>query len=318
MRYLGIWVVATLITRAVAAHAASAELHLSSLVAGGTIYSNAIVSASSADRVVIRHTGGIGTVKISGLDTDVRQQLAAAGIISGSAAKDASPQKVKTRSKLKVLAESFAESQTARPDADAVQAEENSSFAKRLETRIENEARAHGRGSFDPKAMISMLSYGVVCAIFGGLLALYLLRCWCLFRICKRSTGRGSLLVFVPLFRWLPLVKAAHMTRRWLWVPTFGTVALYLPPPLPHMPWLAASYATLLAVLWVATLVLFGLWCLRICAAVNCTPWLGILLFLPVLDWIGLCYLAFSKPKLDMPMRIPVVANRPALAFELP
>lgn len=318
MRHFGIWVVATLIMRAVAAHAASAELHLPSLVAGGSVYSNVVVSASSADRVVIRHTGGIGTVKISGLDTDVRQQLAVAGVISGSAAKDASRQKAKTSSKLKIFAESSGKSETARSSADAVQAEENNSFAKRLGTRIESEGRARGGGSFDPKAIIPMLSYGLVCAIFGGLLALYILRCWCLFRICKRSTGQGSLLVFVPIFRWFPLVDAAHMTRHWLWVPTFATIALYLPPPLPHVPWLAASYALLVAALWIATLVLFGIWCLRISAAVNCTPWLGILLFLPVLDWIALCYLAFSTPKLAIPIRIPVVANRPALAFELP
>jgi len=319
MRHLGIGAIAALIMHAAAALAVSAELRFASLAVGASVYSNVVVSrvsALSADRVLVQHTTGIGTVRVSGLNAEVRQQLAVAGLISGTAAKDASRKDESIGNKLKSWVGSAGKSETIRSNVNEAQAEANSSFARRLETRIESEAWARGGASYDTNTVFSTLSFGTVRAICGGLLALYLFRCWCLFRICKHSTRRGSLLLFVPIFRWFPLVKAARMKRRLLLVPTFATVALCLPPPLPQVSWLVALHGFLVAVLWIATLLLFAIWCLRICAAVNCTPWIGILLFLPVLDWIALCYLAFSQATPELPLPAPVVADRPALAFE--
>src|SRR6185436_8829349 len=101
-------------------------------------------------------------------------------------------------------------------------------------------------------------------AVLGTILALYLLFCWCLFRICKKGRGDSSLLVFVPVLQWLPLADAARMKRSLLWVPVFACVGLGWMPPLPKIPAVLFGYAFLVGALWLISAVLFAMWCMKI------------------------------------------------------
>jgi uncharacterized membrane protein YhaH (DUF805 family) len=114
--------------------------------------------------------------------------------------------------------------------------------------------------------------------------------------------------------RWLALADAARMGRQWLLVPLFAMVALFLPPPImQQFPSAAIAYLILLAVLWLVTLLLYLIWCVRLCRTVGRSGALAFLLFFPLLDYIALVVLAFSEGKPSPsaaagPLKNPVLA----------
>lgn len=293
MRYRSIWAIALLIFHVLANRGAAAELQLPTLVAGTNSFSNASISKSSPTRVLVRHSLGISTVKISDLDLPVLEQLADAGIVNEAVLKERRRTVLANQKKASVA-------NSTRTNGFAFigkEKDEHSSIARQLGYKLQSEAGA--RSDFDATKAIATLSLSIFLGILAGVFLLYILRGWCLFRICKKSLGEGSLLVFVPVLRWFPLANAARMARHWLWIPTFAIVTAGLPPPLPHTPWVVTAYVSLVGVLWLATAILFASWCIKICRQVECSAWLGFLLLLPVLEWLALLYLAFSaeKPK---------------------
>ncbi len=289
MRRFHLWIAVLLVTNVFGAFGAGPELTLPSLTIKGEVYSNVVVSPSSGGRVMTRHAAGIGTVKIAELELEVCQQLVAARVITGPAARQILQE---VAAKKKAQARQAGGSTTA--TGALVLDGEAGAFIQSLRARLENEIRALGFGHFDIEKSFSSLNPRILTGIAGGIIGLYLLRCWFLFRICQRATGRGSILVFVPLVRWFPLAEAAKISRNWLAVPLFGFAGFYLPPNFPGLPWLPLAYVTTVAVLWLTTLILFAVWCVRICKALRCSPFLSVLLFLPVLEWLALPYLAFN------------------------
>jgi hypothetical protein len=149
--------------------------------------------------------------------------------------------------------------------------------------------------------------------IFSGIFRRYLF-----FRLCKNATGNGSFLVFIPVLRWIALTEAARMSKQLLLVPTFATVALFLPPPfVQKVPWAAMAYVILVAVLWFATLLLYILWCVRICLNSGRSAGWALFMMFPLFDYVALIVLAFSEPKADASPAIGPVdqIKGPALAI---
>jgi hypothetical protein len=132
----------------------------------------------------------------------------------------------------------------------------------------------------------------------GFLLAI--LRWFLFYRLCKNATGKGSFLVFVPLFRWIPLAEAAGMSKRWLLMPVFAASALFFPPPMVERFWWATkAYVGLAAALWIITLLLYVVWCVRVCRNIGRSAIWAVFLFFPLLDYIALFVLASGEGKSD-------------------
>ncbi len=293
--------------------ASGAELAVSRLTINGQVHSNVVVSPSSKGRLMVRHESGIGTVKIVDLEYDVLKQLADAEIIGGSAVKDLLAKKAPKKSP-KFYQFSTNDAEIVWQGGDVSLTANASMLAKSVRVRLESEARARGLELPDLEKSISTISLKVGLGILGGFVFLYLLRCWCLFRICQRATGRGSILVFAPLVRWFPLAEAAKMSRHWLAIPVFGLFGLYLPPilsQLPQLPWVPLTYLSVVGTLWIVTVILFLVWCIRISRTLQHSAFVGILLMLPVIDWFALLYVACSGRALEE--RITLNSRRAAI-----
>jgi hypothetical protein len=309
MERIKFWVIAMPLLQALTALGAPAELRLPSLTAGENVYSNVVLTPSSGGRVLVRHATGLAAVPVSDLEARTVQQLTAAGVIrppalaeplsraatNESAAKSTRGNMTNTASTVAVTNQA-----AARPAVLTVPA---GSLAARVAARYGQ----GGWGDAGRPPWIAWLSTGLVLGMLAALVAFYVLRSWCLLRICRRALGREAWLVFVPFLRWFPLAEAAGMSRHWLLVPVFGFVGAYVPPPLPQAPWAGIAFGSLLLILWLGTIVLFFVWCVRVCQAVRCSGWLGVLLMLPLLEWIGLFYLAFGpeQPEENLPLGQP-------------
>jgi hypothetical protein len=267
------------------------ELRLPSVTVGKSVYSNAVLKAYSTNRISVEHPFGLASIKTADLEIELAQQLLAAGVIQESALKG------NTNYQAHLKQDKLAEKQRQRAanphGAVAQYAGMDGSMGARLGEQLEREINA--RGGIDPEKYIATWGMGMVVAILGGAVFFYFLRCWCLFRIVKKSLGQGSWLVTLPLLRWFPLVRAAGMSPHLLWFPTFGLVMLYCQPPLPQqMPWAGTVYLYLTVGMWAISALLFAVWCVRICQKAGGNPLLGLLLIIPLLEWVSLLYLACS------------------------
>jgi hypothetical protein len=106
-----------------------------------------------------------------------------------------------------------------------------------------------------------MLVWVVVLTVLGHIFCSF-----CFMLICQKAGKPGGLLVWLPLFQWLPLFKAAGMSG-------WNFLLLFLP---------------VLNVLVMLT------WCFKLVKALDKHALIGLLLFLPVTNLIALLYLAFS------------------------
>ena len=94
----------------------------------------------------------------------------------------------------------------------------------------------------------------------GGLLLLFLLFSYCIWLICKKTGHAPGGLAWLPILQIFPLLKAAGMSAWW----------------------------------FLANIVAFIVWCLRICQARGKSPWLAVLLLLPGTNVLAFLYLAFA------------------------
>jgi hypothetical protein len=277
-----------------------AELSLPSLTINGEVYSNVVVTSSSKGRLMVRHGAGIGTVKPADLDYDVLTRLVDAEIIGGRAAKELLAKKAPRKTAKISQVTTNQNGEAVVEEVEATLQARATLLARSARTRLENEARALGFRPADFEQSIARLPREALLGIAGAIALLYLLRCWCFLRICQRSTGRGSILVFLPLLRWFPLAEAARMSRHWVAVPVFGLLMLQLPPVLPQLPWVPLAYLAVVGTLGLVTVILFVVWCVRICKVLQHSAFVSFLLLLPVLDWFALLYLACSGGKAEV------------------
>ena len=298
MRPLVITVALLLVTNVIGAF--GAELTLPKMTISGEVYSNVVVSPSSKGRLMVRHGAGIGTVKIVDLEYDVLVQLMDAEIIGGKAAEALVAKKAPKKSAKISQVTTNESGEVVVQEVEATWQTRASMLARSTKARLENEVRALGFRPADFEQTITRLPQGTMFGIAGAIVVLYLLRCWCFLRLCQRSSGRGSILVFLPLLRWLPLAEAARMSRHWVAVPVLGLLMLHLPPVLPQLPWVPLAYLGVVGTLWLITVILFLVWSVRICKVLQHSAFLSFLLVLPILDWFALLYMACCGGKTEV------------------
>ena len=102
-------------------------------------------------------------------------------------------------------------------------------------------------------------------------LSVYLFYCYCCILICRKAGHPPGVLVWLPLLKLLPMLRAAGMSRWWF-------LAFFVP---------------------VLNLVPAILWCFKIAKARGKSVWIGVLLLFPVTNLFAFLYLAFSDGAAD-------------------
>jgi hypothetical protein len=211
-----------------AVSAADTDIKLETVTADGETYSNVVVFSKSATHVSISHSRGMANIKAESLDTTTQRKL---GFLAAE-----EPAAVTKFPTLAGIAE------------DARFKELQERYQKNVEDFM---------AQLDPT-----MGYKIL-ALLG---ILYLFYCYCCWQICRKTSNRAGLFVWLPGFQMIPLLRAAGMSP-WLFL------ALFLP---------------------VVNLIIWIVWCFRICRVRQKGPLLGVLMLLPVTNVLAFVYLALS------------------------
>jgi hypothetical protein len=295
MQRLRLWLAFLVFAHALMSFSARAALHLPIFNVGTNTYTNVVITRSTGGRVLLDYGRGMTTVRVTNLDLTVQQQLMDAGLVHPLLAKEIEKEIAKRDAALK-KAERL---QNGAPQALNLENAETTPVAQLVFGQAQQRAAEH-RIRFDREWLLGRFGRGLLASVAAALAAAWVVRRFLLYRLCRNATGKGSLLVFVPFLRWIPLADAAGIARAWLLVPIAATVAMFFPPPLlEKFPWAATAYLVFQGALWLVTLLLYVTGCFRVCRKVECSAGWGLFLLLPVLDFIALFVLAFSDGKAD-------------------
>jgi hypothetical protein len=205
-------------------------------------YTNVTVTSKGKSTILIEHSTGLSKIQVKDLAPDLREKLGYA---------DAS-QRTKAKSR--------AAAAWAKQTIDNLETPE----MKEQEIRLRQAWNAHSLSevrdwvSRDPKQAL---------AIGGGLLLLYLFFCNCIRLICQKTGQKPGFLIWLPVLKLFPMLRAAGMSRWWFlgcFVPVFNLLPLIT-------------------------------WCFKIAKARAKSLWVGLLLLLPVTTPFAFLYLAFSS-----------------------
>ena len=295
MQRLRPWLAFLVVAQTLMSFSATGALHMPTFTAGTNTYTNVTVTASKGGRVLVDHGRGMASVRVRDLDLDVQQQLVDAGLVNPMVAKEIEKDIAKRDAAKKRAERTF--SGTA--GGLTLENAETTPVARLLSAQLEQQA-AKTDFKFNLEWLTGRFGQAIVTGISAAGFLFAILRWFLFYRICKNATGQGSFLVFVPLFRWIPLADAAGISKRWLLVPVLAATALFFPPPTVEQFWWAArAYLGLVAALWIITLLLYVVWCFRICRNLGRSAIWAVFLFFPLLDYIALFVLAAGQSNSD-------------------
>jgi hypothetical protein len=204
------------------------DLKFETITAEGETYSNVVVFSKSPTHVSISHSRGMANIKAKSLDTATQRKL---GFLAA--------EEPATITRLPALG-SIGDDPRLR--------ELGERYQKNYEEFVQQ---------LDPT-----MGYKIL-ALLG---ILYLFFCYCCWQICRKTSNRAGLLVWLPGFQMIPLLRAAGMSP-WLFL------LLFLP---------------------VINLIVWIVWCFRICRVRQKGGLMGLLLLLPATNIPAFVYLALS------------------------
>ena len=218
-----------------------ADDHLDTLRVGSTVYTNVTVLTKTASDIFFKHSYGFGNTKVRDVD---RGTLLSLGYqLPPDESEKAS---VFSQSAQSVLESSAVTNLVADPrvqEAQAVLAAQLGDFVELI----------------TPEVM-----YGTVAGIIG----LYLFFSFCCRQICVKTGQRASPLIWLPILKQLPLLRAANMSGWWL---LLGLLLFPIGWPLMKI-----------------------VWAFKICPTRGKSWVVGLFLILPVTNILAFLYLAFS------------------------
>jgi hypothetical protein len=233
--------VLSIVLLATAALQARADDHLDVLRIGTMVYTNVTVMTKTSSDIYFKHSFGFGNAKVRDVD---RTTLVALGY-------QLPPDEGETQSVLSQSAQTVMESSAmtnfvADPrvqEAQALLTAQLGDFVEKLTPEVMN-------------------------GVAAGLIALYLFFCLCCRQICVKSGLKANPLIWLPLFKQIPLLRAARMSPWWL-IPGFLLFPIAWP-------------------------ILKIVWAFKIAPARDKHWAVGLLLILPVTNIFAFLYLAFS------------------------
>jgi hypothetical protein len=265
---------------------------------GTNTYSNVVITATSNDRILIEYALGTATsmaaYKVQDLEFAKQEELLNAGLVTGPYAKALKRAIAKRDSAQRRAEQKAARGPLAEPKI-SLEAAKEESMAKLVAAQVQYQAEVNDV-QMELQPWLDKYGERIIYGIIAAAGFLVFLRLCLYYRICKKATGEGTILVFVPIIRWFVLVGASGMSKHWLLVPAFAAAASFLPPvTVNQYPWAPLAYLIFLGVLWLATGILYIVWCVRLCRAVDCSGWLAVLMLVPVVEFIALFTLASSS-----------------------
>ena len=202
------------------------------LVVGPDTYTNVFILSKTRYDIFFKHKAGMGNAKVRDLDIATQMRL-------GYQVEPPKPNKI---------TQVFQASPMAQLESDP-----------RFQ-QFEEELVAQYGDFFD--RLDQTVTYSIVAmVVLLYLLFSYLCRC-----ICVKTSNPASALIWVPVFKQIPMFKAAGMSPWW-------TLSMFLPP---------------------VYLVAWLLWCFKIVQARGKKTIFSIMLLLPVTNVIAFFYLALS------------------------
>lgn len=224
------------------------DVRLESLTVDGNAYSNITVVGKTATHIEFKHAHGFASVKVKMLPDEVQIKLGYTP-----------PPPPKTAMEI------------TRDLRDSVVTEEQ---IQQLQTLARTEVERILAES-DPRKLQLIL---------GGVGFIYLLFCYAVYLICRKTTTRAGIWAWIPGFQFIALFKAAGM-------PVWNIFLLLVP---------------------IVNIVITVIWCFKIARTRQKSPIVGFLLLLPVINILAFLYLAFSSaPKAE-----PVKSEKLRLSFQ--
>lgn len=218
------------------------------------VYSNVTVTTRAKDHIVIQHASGLTSLKATELPPEVAEALGYA------------PAKGSTKNSFQITAK-----------------------AKALMNTISTKEIEQAWSKYAPTGSPALkLDQTILLAVLGGFVLSYLFFSFCGLLICRKAGKPAGWLMWVPLFQFIPLFRAANMSPYWL-------LALFVP----------------LLNIWAHIL-----WSFRISAARGQGFWTALFLILPT--WpLAFVYLAFVRGSASAQENSPPEKFRPtSLVFD--
>ena len=214
------------------------------LQVGAETYKNVTVTTKAKNYIFILHATGMTSIKVSQLPPDLKEKLGYAAATARKPTTNAAAVWVK-----KEIAK-----------LDVPQFKD---FRKQMEQKWRERPTAtlSALGLMGPN--LNWTALGIVLLLY---LLVYLLYSYCCMLICRKTGNPPGVLVWLPLLKLLPMLRAAGMSGWWF-------LAYFVP---------LVNLAPLI------------LWPLNIAKARGKSVWIGVLLLLPVINLFAFLYLAFS------------------------
>ena len=209
---------------------------LESLTIAGNTFSNVTIIGRSKTHLSFKHSGGFASVRLTALEP---QEQTKVGYTPP-------PPPKTTVQKAEEWASQHLEWL-------------NDPRLKKIEAEI--------RGEVD--RIITENDTTIIYPVIGGVACIYFLFCLAAIKICRKTTVRPGLAVWLPGFQWISLLKAAGMSP-------WNFILLLIPP---------------------INLIVMSVWCFKICRTRQKSPTVGFFLLIPVINIFAYFYLAFSSQK---------------------
>ncbi len=236
--------------------------------AGSNTFLNVAVLSANRTDIFLQHSGGLVNVKVKDVDPEILKQLGY---------KVAEP-----------------ESKTGKNALGPISNQMITNLTQKLEANpqyqaLENRWHAQLAPRMPPN------SKGLIAGVIGAFVAVYLFFSFCCMLIVKKTGNQPGILVWLPIVKMLPLIRAAGMPGWWflLWIMPllFALIAI----PLIVIATIPASWLPFICLpASIVSLVSGVFWCFKIVETRGKSVLWAILLLLPVTNLLAFLYLAFS------------------------
>ena len=197
------------------------------LTIGSQTYSNVLVTGKNSQTVFIQHGKGIATLKVKDLPYEIAKEL-------GYEVEPPPAPKVDL--------------------AEQIQADPR---VRELQEQTVQQVRA----------VLENVSQTDLYLLLGGIFLIYLFFCQCCRLICLKTGHKPGLLIWLPVLKMFPLLKAAGMS----------------------------GWCFLLLLIPIVNVITVIVWCVKICNARQKSAVLALFLMLPITNILTFLYLAFSS-----------------------
>lgn len=203
------------------------------LKAGSVTYTNVKVMNKTKSDLFVQHAGGMASIKVKELDKSTQLQL-------GYTLVDPPPTNAAARV----------------PTLQSLQKIE-------IDPRYEE---IYEQIVWESQEALKQFKPEVVYGGMGALFLVYMFFCYCCRLICRKVGQKSVALVWLPLFKHIPLLRAAGLSPGWF-------LTILIPP---------------------VYFFVYIVWCFKIARARGKSAFVGFLLLLPVLNVLAFLYLALA------------------------